>query len=246
MDQEGRRKSIGREYYESLLIAFIFVNFARIFVFQAFKIPSGSMYDNLLVGDHIIVNKYVYGPQNGRFPLLPASDIKRGDVVIFRYPEDREVDFIKRVIALPGETVEIADKQVRINGKPLAEPYKIHADESVYPLREPPLPEPWRSRDQLMPTTVPPGHYFVLGDNRDRSHDSRYWGTVSRNLIKGRALLVYWSFRGTPASGSAPAERLRELFRVTARFLPDTRWDRTLMVIGHRYHYDEPETSLEY
>lgn len=243
MEQEQRRKSVGREYYESLLIAFIFVNFVRIFVFQAFKIPSGSMYDNLLVGDHIIVNKFVFGAGSAANGSWPLGDIRRGDIVIFRFPEDPDVDFIKRVVGLPGETVQIADKAVFINGRKLAEPYKVHLDTNVYP-RQPVLPEPWRSRDQFGPVRVPPDHYFVLGDNRDRSHDSRYWGAVPRSLIKGRALLIYWSFRGTPAApGSPPAERLRELWRVATGFLTGTRWDRTFMVIGHRYHYDEPESA---
>lgn len=242
MEQEAKRKTIPREYYESLLIAFIFVNFIRIFVFQAFKIPSGSMYDNLLVGDHIIVNKFVFGA-GASTPLWPLRDVDRGDVVIFRYPEDPDIDFIKRVVALPGETVEIRDKRVLVNGRALDEEYKVHLDANVYP-RQAALPEPWRSRDQFGPYMVPPGHFFVLGDNRDRSHDSRYWGSVAREMIKGRAFLIYWSFRGAPPPpGSPPAARARELLRVVTGFFTHTRWNRTFMVIGHGYHYDEPETA---
>lgn len=243
MEQEQRRKGVARDYYESLLIAFIFVNFVRIFVFQAFKIPSGSMYDNLLVGDHIIVNKFVFGANASDGSMWPLRQVHRGDVVIFRYPEEPEIDFIKRVVALPGETVTIRNKEIFVDGELLDEPYKVHLDENIYPV-QPALPEPWRSRDQFGPFRVPPGQYFVLGDNRDRSHDSRYWGAVPRDLIKGRALLIYWSFRGVPAAiGSRPAERARELLRVVTGFFPQTRWDRTFMVIGHGYHYDEPETA---
>src|SRR6266581_3138400 len=132
---ETEKKSTAREYYEALLIAFIFVNFARIFVFQAFKIPSGSMEDNLLIGDHIIVNKFIYGPP-GSFlrKLVPLRNIRRGDIIVFRYPMDPETDFVKRVIGLPGETVEIRSKVVYVNGKALDEPYVVHKDPHVFPL----------------------------------------------------------------------------------------------------------------
>src|SRR5881398_2698313 len=125
---ETEKKSTAREYYEALLIAVIFVNFARIFVFQAFKIPTGSMEDNLKIGDHIIVNKFIYGP-NGNGSLsrtFPIREVRRGDIIVFRYPLQPDTDFVKRVIGLPGDTVEVHDKVVSINGKPLAEPYVIH------------------------------------------------------------------------------------------------------------------------
>src|ERR1051325_418564 len=199
---ETEKKSTAREYYEALLIAVIFVNFARIFVFQAFKIPTGSMEDNLKIGDHIIVNKFIYGPVSPPWQkLVPLRDIRRGDIIVFRYPLQPDTDFVKRVIGLPGDTVEVRDKDVYINGAKLNEPYVIHADPMVFRARnsrEPPLPEPYRSRDQFGPYAVAPGTYFAMGDNRDRSSDSRYWGTVPRSMIKGRAFMVYWSFRGTP------------------------------------------------
>src|SRR3981081_2672336 len=127
---EVQKKSTFREYYEALLIAFIFVNFARIFVFQAFKIPTGSMEDNLKVGDHIIVNKFIYGPDTAGAldRIMPLREIRRGDIIVFRYPLQPDTDFVKRVIGMPGDTVEIRDKKVSVNGKQLTEPYVIHVD----------------------------------------------------------------------------------------------------------------------
>jgi signal peptidase I len=246
MSEAQRGRSVPREYFESLLIAFIFVNFARIFVFQAFKIPSGSMHDNLLVGDHIIVNKFIYGPPvEGGAVGLPRREIQRGDVVVFRFPKGPTSDYVKRVIALPGEVVTIRDKKVFVNGAQIPEPYTTFEDPRVYPL-EPALPEPWRSRDQFGPYRIPDAHFFVLGDNRDRSNDSRYWGTVPRELIKGRALLVYWSFRLPPApSGSPAGERVKELVSVILHFFSETRWDRTFMVIDSKYHYHERSNRAE-
>jgi signal peptidase I len=240
------RKSTLREYYEALLIAVIFVNFARIFVFQAFKIPTGSMEDNLKIGDHIIVNKFIYGPTSGPLAALaPIRDVERGDIIVFRYPLQPETDFVKRVIALPGETVEIRDKKVAINGKPLPEEYTIFDDPQVYPL-QPALPEPYRSRDQFGPYTVPEGQYFAMGDNRDRSSDSRFWGTVPRAMIKGRAFMVYWSFEGEPPPPGSPASaRIRELLNVVIRFLPDTRWSRTFFIVDSKYHYTPERRDSE-
>jgi signal peptidase I len=236
---DNEKKSTAREYYEALLIAVIFVNFARIFVFQAFKIPTGSMEDNLKIGDHIIVNKFIYGP-DGNGPLenlFPLRDIKRGDIIVFRYPLQPDTDFVKRVIGMPGDTVEVRNKQVAINGLPLAEPYVIHEDPQVYPL-QPALPEPYRSRDQFGPFTIPEGQYFAMGDNRDRSSDSRYWGTVPRTMIKGRAFMVYWSFQGEPPPpGSPPAERLKELLSVVLHFFDRTRWSRTFFIVDSKYHF---------
>ena len=240
--EDHDRKTTVREYYEALLIAVIFVRFAAIFVFQAFKIPTGSMEDNLKVGDHIIVNKFIYGP-GPSLGVLPLREIRRGDIIVFRYPLQPETDFVKRVIGLPGDTVEVHDKQVFINGKKLDEPYVTHLDPAVYP-PQPALPEPYRSRDQFNPYVVPPGQYFAMGDNRDRSSDSRYWGTVPRSMIKGRAFMVYWSFHGTPASTDAPlADLAKELGGVVVHFFTRSRWDRTFMIVDRTYHY--PKEPIE-
>lgn len=236
---QTEKKSTFREYYEALLIAVIFVNFARIFVFQAFKIPTGSMEDNLKIGDHIIVNKFIYGPW-GDAPLkklVPLREVERGDIIVFRYPLQPDTDFVKRVVGMPGDTIEIRDKKVSINGRPLVEPYVIHEDPQIYPL-QPALPEPYRSRDQFGPYTVPEGQYFAMGDNRDRSSDSRYWGTVPRSMIKGRAFMVYWSFAGNPPPPDAPlTERIKELLGVVVHFFTRTRWDRTFFIVDSEYHY---------
>jgi signal peptidase I len=195
------RKSIGREYFESLVIAVVLALFIRTFVVQAFKIPTGSMEQNLLIGDHLLVNKFVFGPaaRSLERTVLPMKDIHRLDVVVFKFPEDPERDFIKRVIGLPGETVELKGKRVYINGRRLDEPY-------VYFLEDPPpIPQEMGQSSQLQilsgdrrvqygPVTVPAGHYFVMGDNRDNSADSRYWGFLPRENIKGKALVIYWSY----------------------------------------------------
>ncbi|HET7434434.1 MAG TPA: signal peptidase I [Thermoanaerobaculia bacterium] len=238
---ETEKKSTVREYYEALLIAIIFVNFARIFAFQAFKIPTGSMEDNLKVGDHIIVNKFIYGP-HGDGPLaklFPLRDVKRGDIIVFRYPLDPDTDFVKRVVGLPGDVITVRDKVVYVNGKALTEPYVVHVDKQVYP-DVPALPEPYRSRDQFGPYTVPPESYFAMGDNRDQSSDSRYWGTVPRANIKGRAFMVYWSFESKtrpPSPDSPPSERLKELGNVVIHFFDWTRWSRTFFIVDSKYHY---------
>jgi len=232
-------KSTIREYYEALLIAIIFVNFARIFVFQAFKIPTGSMEDNLKIGDHIVVNKFIYGPKGdgpiGR--LFPLREVRRGDIIVFRYPLQPETDFVKRVVGLPGDTITVRDKKVSVNGKPLDEPYVVYDDPQTYPASEL-LPEPYRSRDQFGPYHVPEGQYFAMGDNRDRSSDSRYWGIVPRTHIKGRAFMVYWSFDAEGAPPDAPVrDRLRELASVVLNFRAKTRWRRSFFLVDRVYHY---------
>jgi signal peptidase I len=231
-------KSTYREYFEALLIAIIFVNFARIFVFQAFKIPSPSMEDNLLVGDHLIVNKFIYGPAGDSFltKLFPVRDVRRGDIIVFRYPENPDEDYVKRVIGLPGDVVTIRDKKVSINGRPLDEPYVLHDDPQIFPAQEM-LPEPYRSRDHFGPFRVPDGEYFAMGDNRDHSADSRFWGGVPRAYVKGRPFVVYWSFEGEGAADSSIRARVAELADVVAGFFTRTRWDRTFFIVDSRYHY---------
>ncbi len=217
-----RSGSAIREAIEALLIAVIFMNFARIFVFQAFKIPSESMEQTLLVGDHLIVNKFVFGStREGEHPILPFSNIARGDLVVFRYPEDPDVDFVKRVIALPGETIEIANKRVWIDGRQLEEPYLFRNDKERV----------WR-RDDFGPLTLEDDEFFVMGDNRDESNDSRYWGPVPRRLIQGRPWMIYWSFDGhPPPEGSPFSERLDELAYVVTHFMSHTRWERTMIAV---------------
>jgi signal peptidase I len=220
-------KSTAREYFESICVAVILALFVRTFVFQAFKIPTSSMEENLLVGDHLIVNKMLYAPTASGLEkkLAPVREVKRQDVVVFKFPNEPERDFIKRVIALPGERIRIENKQVYINGEPLDEPYAHFlevpgTDEHVYS-------DP--RGDHMEEIAVPEGEYFVMGDNRDNSHDSRFWGTLSGDLLKGRALMIYWSYDapdGRDAYFKEGWERVKEVLSVIPNFPFKTRWNR--------------------
>lgn len=186
---KSNTKSMTREYVEAIIIAIFLALLIKTFVVQAFKIPSGSMKPTLLVGDHILVGKFVYGitlPFWNR-QILHFSDPKREDIVIFRYPVDLSKDFIKRVIGLPGDTVRIQDKKVFINEQPLDEPYAVHSDGRI-------LPAGVSTRDNMSPVTVPPHSLFVMGDNRDESYDSRFWKFVDLSEVKGKAFVIYWSW----------------------------------------------------
>jgi signal peptidase I len=191
-----RKKSIVREYAESIIIAILLALLIRAFVIQAFKIPSGSMKPTLLVGDHILVNKFIYGiklriPFTAlNYSLIPISSPKRNDVVVFIFPKETNKDFIKRVIGLPGDTVQIKNKQVYINNQPMEDLHGTHSDQRIIPEMEQP-------RDNTGPLVVPPGMIFVMGDNRDESYDSRFWGFVDQKLILGQAFIIYWSWDRT-------------------------------------------------
>ena len=222
-------KSTIREYFESIVIAVILALFIRTFVVQAFKIPTGSMENSLLIGDHLLVNKFVFGPSKTALEraLLPMGTIERDDVIVFKYPEEPERDFIKRVIGLPGDTLEVRDKKVHVNGQMLDEPFAHYID-------APPAPSEFREvtsfdvRERYGPVTVPPDRFFVMGDNRDNSEDSRYWGFLPRENIKGKALLIYWSFESTREDNEATGARatLRRMGSVFVHFFTWTRWDR--------------------
>jgi len=207
------RKDVGksvRDTFEILIVALILALFIRTFVVQAFKIPSGSMLETLQIGDHLMVSKFLYGvklPFTDK-TLVPVSDPERGDVIVFKYPENPDVDYIKRLIAVPGDTVEIRDKELYVNGEPQKGSYTMYKDPSVYQ-RSSWMPEALTpgmfaayfngnnnlaKRDNLPKLTVPEGKYFVMGDNRDGSYDSRFWGFVDRSAIIGKALFIYWSW----------------------------------------------------
>ncbi len=227
-------KSLLREYLEALLIAVIFATFARTWVVQAFKIPSGSMEKNLLIGDHILVNKFVYGPR--RFPweekLLPMRRVRRGDVVVFKFPNEPERDFIKRCVGLPGDTLKLDDKDLYINGRHVDDAaFTYYEDGEIYPRDL--FFHPRRTRDNFGPTTVPSGRYFCMGDNRDNSNDSRYWGPVPESYVKGRAFMVYWSFASDEDQIVWPgyAGKARQIGRVALNFFTQTRWDRTFRIV---------------
>ena len=182
----GNTRSKAREYAEAIILALILALFIRTFVVQAFKIPSPSMVPTLLIGDHILVNKFLFGFHipfsDGK--IMAIREPKRGDVIVFKYPRDRKLDFIKRCIAVGGETVEVRDKQVFINGEPIAVPQAVFLDKGSL----------MNGRDNFGPVTVPEGKIFVMGDNRDNSNDSRFWGFVDLADVKGKAMVIYWSW----------------------------------------------------
>ncbi len=234
----GPPKSAAREYFESFVVTLIMAIFGMTFVIQAVTVPTGSMQNTILVGDYLLVNKFIFSPGGRSLPFLPQREIQRGDIVVFKYPGNKvhpeldarrdppiipyQINYVKRVIGLPGETVEFRDNQVYVNGEPLPEHRVIgDADNNLSALEtrefEPRVPEDkwsvYYSEDGMMaveagqrlsrrgyefavqgkPMKVPEDQFFVMGDSRDASEDSRYWGFVPRDLIVGRAMFVYWS-----------------------------------------------------
>ena len=214
-------KSTVREYFESIVITAIIALFATTFVVQAFKIPTGSMESNLLIGDHLLVNKFVYGLHSGFFAkMLPYKEPRRGDVFVFKYPNNPEVAYVKRLIGMPGDKIEMKGRTVYVNGQPLKESYTQYIDSgSIY--------------DHFGPYDVKQGEYFAMGDNRDNSQDSRFWGSVPRDYLLGKALVIYWSFetpRDEYLQTSVP-DRIKQLTDVIINFFTKTRWRRTFKII---------------
>lgn len=228
------RKYWLREYFEALLIAGVFLGFTNTFLIKTFYIPSESMLDTLLVGDHLFVNRYLYGADSLLGHLLPARDVKRGDIVIFRSPETPTTDLVKRCIGIPGDTIEIVDKKLHVNGLPVDDTlFASHRDSGRIYSNELYLSRQQRLRDNFGPTVVPEDNYFFLGDNRDHSYDSRYWGTVPRHFIKGRALMVYWSYGGETPDGSWAGwgAKLGQIGRTAGGFFTKTRWGRSFHMV---------------
>ncbi|MDP2643356.1 MAG: signal peptidase I [Desulfobacterales bacterium] len=188
-EKEIKKKGRLRENIEAVLLAVILALFIRTFVVQAFKIPSGSMKQTLLIGDHILVNKFIYGIKIPYMDqtLIPVKNPKRGDIVVFKFPEDPTKDFIKRVVGVAGDIVEIQDKKVYINHEPLVHDFGMHVEANM-------IPGYLQPRDNFAPVTVPPDSLFVMGDNRDQSYDSRFWGFVNLKKVKGKAFIIYWSW----------------------------------------------------
>ena len=224
-------KSLLRDYFETIVTCVIFVLCARTFVFQQSKIPTGSMVPTLLVGDYIMVNKFVYASALGNPPwvtrlekaFLPLRDIRRGDIVVFKYPEEPEKDYIKRVVGLPGEQIEIRDRQVYINGRPLSEEYKIHRNPRGLNF----------DQDDYPQTRIPEHALFCMGDNRDNSRDSRAWGFVPRDYVKGRAFMIWWSYDEDRDAylKTSIADRLRGIWLKLSHLLTKSRWERTFHII---------------
>ncbi len=246
---EPYKKSATRDTFESLVVTVILAVFGTTFVLQAFKIPTGSMENTLLIGDHLLVNKFAFASHaSGFWRLFPYREIRRGDVVVFKYPPSEDQTepgehFVKRVIGMPGDRIRIVHRQVFVNGRPAAEPFVRHS----YPDQDRPGDDfPPSDPDDLRGVTlnwsremlnhvrdnelvVPPERYFVMGDNREQSWDSRFWGFVPRELISGRPLLIYWSFE-TPRDEyvhNSLADRLGQTFDLVVHFLAKTRWRRT-------------------
>jgi signal peptidase I len=246
-----------REYFESLVVTVILALFGTTFIVQAFKIPTPSMEDNLLVGDHLLVNKFLFGNPDALLrKILPFREIRHGDVIVFKYPEDLSKSYVKRAIGLPGDRIRIVDQKLFLNGEMLKEPYIFHKDLSRtnLPIRDnfpiskqllTRLADYQQNRDifdsyfyykefmQGEEIVVPPDYYFAMGDNRDNSADSRYWGFVPRKNIMGRAVVIYWSFETDPTEHlrTSFVDRVLQYADVVINFITKTRWNRTFMLV---------------
>jgi signal peptidase I len=231
---------------QSLLGTVVIAVFVITFIVQAFQIPSPSMENTLLVGDYLLVNKLTYGGGSVGDYLMPYRRVQRGDIVVFHYPVDPAQHFVKRVIGLPGDRIRLVNKQVLVDGVPLKEPYarfSYPADDGFrdnFPRLDATsglTPEWWLQLRKLVEDgqlIVPEGHYFVMGDNRDNSSDSRYWGFVPRANIIGRPLVIYWSVQGAEGDGMAPSSVSAKLYHFTyvlTHIFQITRWHRTLRLV---------------
>jgi signal peptidase I len=229
-EKKERDKSVFREYFELIVETAVFVFFVMTFLVQAFQIPTGSMEPTLLVGDFLLVNKLAY--VDPVFPLekiiLPCRNIERFDIVVFKYPKEPWKDFVKRVIALEGEVFEIKDKQVYINGEPIQEDFKFHKDSQIF-TKDGYYRYDDVIRDNFEPLTVPPGHCFVMGDNRDDSQDSRYWGSLPLQLIKGRPWVIYFSYKAERDAYLKTS--FRDRLKKFVSFIPKARWGRLFKII---------------
>ncbi|MDD5542097.1 MAG: signal peptidase I [Acidobacteriia bacterium] len=218
------------ENVKSLLFVLIAVFFIRSFVIEATVVPTGSMERTILIGDHLFLSKLLYGPRipftDLRFPALKS--IHRGDIVAFRFPLDPSLTYVKRVIAVPGETVQIRRKQVFVDGVRLDEPYVVHSDSQTYGDHDF-IPADLRLRDNMASITIPPGYFFALGDNRDLSYDSRFWGLVPLDNIVGEPLFVFWSYDAPTQAWLSPGVegKLKFYSSVLLHFFDRTRWNRT-------------------
>ena len=210
---------------------------------QAFVVPTSSMERTILIGDHLFVDKLAYAPP-GSFSshILPYTEVRRGDVIVFRYPMAINQNYVKRVIGIPGDRLKIVNKQVYINGKPLNEPYKVHSRQEIEPYVDnfpavpafpvyPPAMEMIEKNVVNGELVVPPGSYFAMGDNRDNSADSRYWGFVPRENIVGKPVFIFWSFDAPTADLVDGNIGLGHILDVIFNFFSKTRWERTFMFI---------------
>ncbi len=227
------RRSFLHDYFQAGVIAVMIALFVRTFLVQAFQIPSPSMEHTIQVGDHILVNKFAYGPAAtlAEWELLPFRSVARGDIIIFKFPGEAEKDYVKRVIGLPGETVKLENRQVKIKKPGEADFFDLRED-YVQHIDPPGAPDP-DSLDNRPPLLVDPDCYYVLGDNREDSRDSRDWGCVPRRFIRGRALLVYWSVNPPPPlpENAPPPGPLATFWDSASSSFARTRWDRTFHLV---------------
>ena len=238
-------KSTRREYFESIVVTVILALYGTTFAIQAFKIPSSSMEDTLLIGDHLMVDKLAYAPRDPWLgPLLPYQQVQRGDIAVFKYPVDPGTHFVKRVVGVPGDRLRMVNKQLYINGHLADEGYRVHKIARVDQYRDN-FPDSmpvsvYRAWAEALPghvengwLVVPPAHYFVMGDNRDRSSDSRYWGFVPRENIVGKPLLIYWSLESQSADYRYDSlwERAVGILKTLVQIPFKTRWRRMFLLI---------------
>ena len=235
-----------RGFIAEWTVTILLLLFGTTTLMQAFVIPTGSMEDSLLIGDHLIVDKLTYAPSGalaGR--LLPYSPVRRGDIIVFRYPLDTRQTYVKRIIGLPGDRIRLRNKQLILNGKEVLEPYKYHKTEYIDPYRDNFPSSPNMRVDGALEmlekhvvngeVVVPPDHYFAMGDNRDLSQDSRYWGFVPRKNIVGKPLIIYWSYDAPTERLQSPMIGLDHAKDLAVNFFGKTRWRRTFNLIhGYR------------
>jgi signal peptidase I len=225
--KEKKQRDVGlfREYFELISETLIYVFFVMTFLLQSFVIPTGSMQDNILIGDHILVDKVAYSNSLGFLDsfMFPQVKIERGMIITFKSPAELEKEYVKRVIGLPGDRIKIVNKKVLINGEPLDEPYTFFKDPNIE-----------RSyRDNLPEFKVPENSYFCMGDNRDHSYDSRFWGPVPATHIIGKPWRIYWSFESTTEEYLTPGlwHKIKDIFKTVIHFFTKTRWERTIKKI---------------
>jgi len=228
------------------MVTVLILLFATTTLAQAFVIPSSSMENTLMTGDHLFVDKLTYSPSDPiSRHLLPYQDVQRGDIIVFRYPLDLNKNYVKRAIGIPGDHIRIVDKQLILNSHKVAEPYKNHQTDFIAPFRDnypgdPQLTQFERGRLMIAEhvqngeLVVPVGHYFAMGDNRDYSEDSRYWGLVPRENIIGKPIIVYWSYEATREHLEGSPFNPDHIQDLALNFFSKTRWNRTFQLV-HGY-----------
>jgi signal peptidase I len=236
-------RDVHRGFIAEWTVTIILLLFGTTTLVQAFVIPSGSMEDTLLIGDHVLVDKLTYAPDGGISKhFLPYRNVRRGDIIVFRYPLDIKEDYVKRAIGLPGDHIRLVDKQLILNGKAVSEPYVVHKAGYIDSYRDnfpatPNTPLPPSAMDMLEhhvengEIVVPGGYLFAMGDNRDNSSDSRYWGFVPRENIVGTPLLIYWSFEAPGEDLTNPNIGIDHLIDIATHFFTRTRWSRTFRLL---------------